>query len=163
MNTEAMDYAEGKFIDHTPSTALTAGQMLQVGGAAAMAATAVAASVKGAVQVKGLIKVAAAAVTGNIGDAVWWDEDGDSDYGDASGHTRVSAFNTWIDEILSGGGNGGGNGKPDKPDRPGRPPRRSGDASLLGGGTVVPEPSMLWMMAAGGLCLMIGWRRRRRA
>jgi len=92
MNTEAQNYKEGNFIDHTPAAALTAGQLLQVAGRAAMAATAVAASVKGAVQVKGIIKVAAAAVLGNAGDNLWWDENGDPVGGTAgSGAATTSA------------------------------------------------------------------------
>jgi len=92
MNTEAQNYQEGNFIDHTPAAALTAGQLLQVAGLAAMAATAIAAAKKGAVQVKGILKIAAAAVIGNAGDNVWWDEDGDPVGGTAgSGALTTSA------------------------------------------------------------------------
>jgi predicted RecA/RadA family phage recombinase len=55
---EALTYQDGIFIDHTPTAAVVAGQVLQLrDGRAAYAPTAIAAGVKGAVQVKGIIKV----------------------------------------------------------------------------------------------------------
>jgi len=84
MNTEAMNYQEGQYLDHTPAAALTAGQIVEAGGRAGMASTAIAASAKGAAQVKGVIKVVAAAVDGLKGDVVGWDEDGDP-YGGTAG------------------------------------------------------------------------------
>lgn len=75
--TEAMDYKEGKYQDYTPAAAVVAGQMLNIAGMAAMAATAIAASTLGAIQVKGVLKISAAAVAGIKGQVVGWDEDGD--------------------------------------------------------------------------------------
>jgi len=78
MYTEAMDYAEGRAIDHTPASALSSGQLLQVlSSVAAMAIADIAASAKGSVQIKGVIEVRAAAVVGNVGNVIGWDEDGD--------------------------------------------------------------------------------------
>jgi hypothetical protein len=84
----------------------------------------------------------------------------DCDYGDISGHTRVSAFNDWIDSIISGNSNGNGHGPP-----PGKGPKkpRGGD-SALGETTIpdIPEPSTLCLLCVAGLCLIAArWRRRR--
>ena len=84
MDTEAMNYKAGDFIDYTPSTVKVAGEMVETAGRAAMCATAIAASALGAAQIKGIVKVKAAAVTGNAGDVVGWDEDGDP-YGGTAG------------------------------------------------------------------------------
>lgn len=83
MYTEAMDYKKGECLDYTPGVAVTAGQLVKTAGLAAIVAGHdLAAGVKGAAQVTGLVKVRAAAVFGNDGDVVWWDEDGDPVDGD---------------------------------------------------------------------------------
>lgn len=76
MITEAKTYKQGDVLDHTPVSALTAGQVIQVGGRAAVALTDIAAGVKGSVVIKGLVAVRNTAVAGNVGDNVWWDENG---------------------------------------------------------------------------------------
>ncbi|NLF07355.1 MAG: trypsin-like serine protease [Pirellulaceae bacterium] len=79
----------------------------------------------------------------------------DSDYGDASGDTRVSVFNSWIDEalsgVVSGPGKSGGKGG-------GRPSFASADYEFGYFAVVVPEPSaiVLLLMAALG---MAAWKR----
>jgi predicted RecA/RadA family phage recombinase len=93
MFTEAANLGEGLTINHTPSSALVAGQMLKVGGRAAFACEDIAASALGAVQVEGHIKAAAVACVGNVGDNVWWDENG-SPYGgtaSAGGITTIAS------------------------------------------------------------------------
>lgn len=99
MFTEAQNHAEGLTINHTPASALSAGQMLQVGGRAAFACEDIAASAEGAVQVQGLAKIAAGAVVGNVGDNVWWDEDG-SPYGGVASSgcatTNAAVGDFWI-------------------------------------------------------------------
>jgi hypothetical protein len=81
----------------------------------------------------------------------------DSDYGDISGHTRVSVFNSWIDSIMGGGSGGsGGGGKGGK----GRPFA----ADEIGFGavwvTAVPEPGSIVLLLVGVIGLAC---RRRRA
>lgn len=79
----------------------------------------------------------------------------DSDYDDASGSTRLSSFNDWIDSIIGAGtgdggsGDGGGKGQP----------------AWAGGGkksktTAVPEPGALVLLGGGALAVLA---RRRRA
>ena len=78
----------------------------------------------------------------------------DSDYGDRSGHTRVSIFNSWIDSIIGGGGGstspGNGNGK--------------GGGKPFIGGAPVPEPSgvALSIIAAAALTRRARGRSRQR-
>ncbi len=79
----------------------------------------------------------------------------DSDYGDVSGHTRVSIFNAWIDSILGGAILAGG--------LTGTGAGRLFMADALGATAVIPnpEPSSLALLCAGTICL-IGFRLRRR-
>jgi len=76
-----------------------------------------------------------------------------SDYDDVSGHTRVSAFNDWIDSVIAGGGGG-------KP-KPPRGPKNTG-AEVVLNGAPVPEPSTLWLLCIGGVCLFACWWRKRK-
>jgi len=84
MNTEAQNLQEGDFLDYTPAAAKTAGQVVQVAGRAGICATAIAALVRGSVKVKGVVKMRAAAVAGNAGGNIGWDEDGNP-YGGTAG------------------------------------------------------------------------------
>jgi Trypsin len=68
------------------------------------------------------------------------------DYGDISGHTRVSLFNSWIDTMIgSGGGGGGGGGKGGK----GR--RFTGNEFGFDAvwAVAVPEPTALYLILLG--------------
>jgi len=87
---------------------------------------------------------------------VWGRLDGapDSDYGDVSGHTRVSAFGDWIDSVLSPGGGDDDGGKPPWAGGPGGKPKKSSAFD----DSIVPEPATLALLLSGGLMLM--WRRR---
>ncbi len=94
MNTEAKFHQTGDTLDYTPAAAVVAGQVVQAGGRAGIAVAAIAASVLGAVRVKGVIEVNKAQVSGNVGDPVGWDEDGDPYNGTAgSGALTTSLFN----------------------------------------------------------------------
>ena len=89
-----------------------------------------------------------------------WDGLVDSDYGDASGHTRVSVFNSWIDSILGGGtssGNGGG-----------KSGKGGGRPFFMNDGTfdavwisAVPEPGSLVLLLIGMFGLILCRRKAR--
>jgi hypothetical protein len=88
-------------------------------------------------------------LTGVNSFAAAWDGKVNSDYGDVSGHTRVSAFNSWIDSVIGGSrAMAGGSGL-----------TTSGAARPLS--ETVPEPStvVLLLMAAAA---MLAARRLRR-
>ena len=82
----------------------------------------------------------------------------DSDYGDVSGHTRVSQFTGWIDDVMTGGGGGKpgkGGGKPDNPG--GGKPHANVFVTPT---TAIPEPAPLTLLLLGAAQL---FRRRRNA
>jgi predicted RecA/RadA family phage recombinase len=87
MITEARSYKPGDLVDYTPSAALTAGQVIDAGGMAAIASTDIAAGALGVIQIAGDVLMRAAAVAGEIGDPVGWDEDGTSVDGDTGALT----------------------------------------------------------------------------
>lgn len=72
----------------------------------------------------------------------------DASYGDVEGQTRVSAFNAWIDSVLSGLYNPG--------------TALFGDGPGLGVPLVatIPEPASVTMLLLGGLTLLLVRRRR---
>lgn len=76
MFTEANVNKEGDVLDYTPTSAVVGGQVLQIGALAAIAQRDIAANVLGSVVIDGLAEFRAAAVVGEAGDPVGWDEDG---------------------------------------------------------------------------------------
>ena len=95
-------------------------------------------------------------LTGVHSFVAWFDEAGDSDYGDISGHTRVSEFTDWINKVMKrGGGKGNGKGR-------GRPSNSYSDYSsvqILDSANLTPEPGSLAMLVLGGVALIT--RRRK--
>jgi secreted trypsin-like serine protease len=89
------------------------------------------------------------------------DGDPDSDYGDASGHTRVSPFTSWIDEIMAGGSSdagGGGNGS--GRDKPGKG-KKNGSLDIAAFTVdTVPEPGAVALLMVGLLGLTAVRRKR---
>jgi hypothetical protein len=75
MNTEAANYQSGDVLDLLADTTYAAGQMIQIAGKAGMVQQDLVSGQTGSVVIKGEQKVRAAAVAGNAGDNVWWDED----------------------------------------------------------------------------------------
>jgi hypothetical protein len=78
MDVEARALALGNVLDHTPSATRTGGQVVQVGALAGIIqeAAGLAASEQGSILVEGLVGIRAAAVAGEAGDPVGWDENG---------------------------------------------------------------------------------------
>jgi hypothetical protein len=78
-----------------------------------------------------------------------------SDYGDVSGHTRVSSFTSWIDGIIGGGSSGGGNnGKKDKGGN-------GGGRSFAANTVQISEPGTFAIMGLGLAGLGFTARRRK--
>lgn len=103
MDTEAINLQHGDYLDYTPAAPVVAGQVVQAGGRAGICASAIGANVKGAVQVKGIIKVKAAAISGNVGDPIGWDENGTPVGGTATGAatTTLSAADFIIGSLVA--------------------------------------------------------------
>lgn len=78
MNNEAEFYAAGESVDHTPSGALTAGDVVQVQGelAGIVPTGGIAISTAGAIVTKGIAKVACVGVAMSAGAIIGWDENG---------------------------------------------------------------------------------------
>lgn len=91
----------------------------------------------------------------------WGRLDGDpnSDYGDASGHTRVSSFNAWIDSVLNPGGSGSDDGSDDGKTNNGKGGGRPFTLSALQVQDVSEPGSFILLAGALGL-LAVGLRRR---
>jgi len=95
-------YATGDSIDYTPSSAVTAGTPLEIGGQAAVPANDIAANVKGAVQVKGNFKVVQKAEIISAGAGVWWDADGDPVGGTAGSGAATATKQTGAADFFLG-------------------------------------------------------------
>ena len=79
MSLEGNFHAPGDIIDHTPAADVTGGQVLQLAsGLAAVAERDIDYDISetGSVRIAGVCRIRNAAVAANLGDPVWWDEDG---------------------------------------------------------------------------------------
>jgi predicted RecA/RadA family phage recombinase len=77
MTLEAKYYKNGDVMEHTPSSALTGGQVIQLNsGIVAVPLSGIAADAAGTVQVSGIMAIRNTAVAGGVGMPVWWDENG---------------------------------------------------------------------------------------
>jgi hypothetical protein len=95
-----------------------------------------------------------AGVNSFVGDSAMSSDHGvpDSGYGDIEGQTRVSAFTSWIEQVLKGA--------IDPTTELAILDQASSTADLHA--EVVPEPSTLLLLSAAGLCLAVSrWLRRR--
>lgn len=81
--TPVTHYAEGRSIDYTPGSAVTAGAVVVLGGIVAVADSDIAANVQGALSVAGLKKAPKTTAAWLVGLAVHWNATGDPDGGTA--------------------------------------------------------------------------------
>jgi hypothetical protein len=88
-----------------------------------------------------------------------FDGDTDSDYGDVSGHIRVSMFNNWIDSVISGGGGGKGGNKGGGRGHTGASFNEMISYDSLSSIDAVPEPVSVTLFALAGW-LAFAVRRR---
>ena len=76
----------GEQLNHTPASAVTAGQLLQLAGkGVAIATSPIAASALGSVVVSGIFSGPYVGNAGNVGDNLWWDANGTPYGGSADG------------------------------------------------------------------------------
>lgn len=102
MNTEAKAYQSDEVLDLVAQTSYTAGQVIQIAGKAGLVQQNLVSGQKGSVLTKGLVKVRNAAVAGNAGDNVWWDEDGIGVDGNTGACTTNAANGDfWIGTLAS--------------------------------------------------------------
>jgi predicted RecA/RadA family phage recombinase len=82
---EAIFVQEGKTIDYTPVSAVTAGSIVVIGSIPAYVGSPIAAGVLGAASVEGVYDVLKGAETYTAGDSVYWDADGTPTGGSTTG------------------------------------------------------------------------------
>ena len=94
------------------------------------------------------------------------DTDPNSNYGDAAGHTRVSSFTGWIDEIIYGGSTTDGGDNPKKGGGGGRGGKKTNNINTNNVSTfavsTVPEPGAIALLAIG-LVGLTACRKQRKA
>ena len=82
--TAAIPYSSGGTIDYTPVSAVTVGQVVEIGSIPLIATSAIAAGAKGSLATSGVYKVPKASGTITAGDAIYWDDAGSPVTGTAS-------------------------------------------------------------------------------
>lgn len=102
MNTEAAAYQSADVLDLLAATTYTAGQVIQIGDQAAVVQQDLVSGQTGSALIKGEVNVRAAAVVGNIGDNVWWDEDATGVDGNTGAcTTNASVGNFWMGTLAA--------------------------------------------------------------
>jgi len=96
---------EGESIDHTPASAVAAGSLIQLAGkGVAFSPRRIAASALGAVAVTGVLRCPATATVGNVGENVWWDNNGTpavtGGTTDGAATTNAAAGDFWIGTLV---------------------------------------------------------------
>lgn len=81
--TAATRYSSESAIDYTPAAAVTAGDVVVLGGIVGIAANDIAASTKGALEIEGVFKVPKTTAAWVVGLPVHWNASGDPDGGTA--------------------------------------------------------------------------------
>lgn len=79
----ATPYAEGKSVDYTPGSAVTGGDVVNLGGLIGIATSDIAANALGSLAVSGLFKVPKTTAAWTVSTAVHWNSTGDPDGGTA--------------------------------------------------------------------------------
>ncbi|MBE3133664.1 MAG: DUF2190 family protein [Acidobacteria bacterium] len=95
---------EGISIDHTPASAVSAGNIIQVSSLCAFSPVDIAASALGAVAVSGVLRAPyVGTLVGSVGDNVWWDANGTPYGGAADGACTLdaSAGDWWVGTLLA--------------------------------------------------------------
>jgi predicted RecA/RadA family phage recombinase len=88
--------AEGEAVDHTPTGALDAGSIVQIGSLSAYVPHDIAAAALGSGYVKGVIRGPFVGGIANAGDNIWWDADATPYGGAATGaFTHIAANGDW--------------------------------------------------------------------
>ncbi len=100
--TPALLLATGSTVDHTPGSAVIAGQVIVTGSIPMIAGQAIAASVKGSLETGDQWKVPQAVEAITAGDAVYWDADGTPVTGTAlsGAATATASGNTLMGECI---------------------------------------------------------------
>ena len=101
--SQAIRVAKGDYIDYTPGADVAAGAVVVLGNFVFVAERAIAANVLGALAVNGIYDIAKVdALAMSVGDAVYWDADGDPKDGDAGtgALTKTANGNTFAGIVV---------------------------------------------------------------
>jgi predicted RecA/RadA family phage recombinase len=108
--TPATYRSDGEYIDHTPSAAVRAGDVVLIGNLVCIAPVDIAANTKGAVKTRGVHNVPKDNSDVIAGDTLYWDADGDPVGGTAGSgcFTKTSAGNKFAGHAVEAAGTGVG-------------------------------------------------------
>jgi len=91
-------HKDGRFLDHTPTSVVTAGKLIRISGVTVMSPNDIAASALGGVDTAGIWKIPYVGGARNVGQNLWWDDNGTPYGGAADGACTCEAANGdwWI-------------------------------------------------------------------